>query len=250
MTVVVLFLVGVYILLSAGFVKLVEKLTNKKRLYKYLAIALCILLPTWDIVLGMIVYFPACLFVPKVAIYETAETEGVYYEGMHDYMYLLPKGREDEPLSERIQVGTISDVFREGYAYAESKVVREGTERYFEYRPIPPVYYRCTPLPKNPYAPAYEGTNCIAIDQPMSRYMVKVITKTIIQGVETNIKQVIDRSNGKLMAEYRRVVFNHTLPFFNWLYPVDNYAQGTQSSCPTKPIYYYFEYGILKPIKK
>ncbi|OPY69565.1 MAG: hypothetical protein A4E62_01793 [Syntrophorhabdus sp. PtaU1.Bin002] len=32
MSVVVFFLIGVYVLLSIGFVKLVEKLTNKKRL--------------------------------------------------------------------------------------------------------------------------------------------------------------------------------------------------------------------------
>ncbi len=47
-------------------------------LYIVLSIIFVILLPTWDIVLGMLVYFPACLFVPKVAIYETAETEGIY----------------------------------------------------------------------------------------------------------------------------------------------------------------------------
>lgn len=200
--------------------------------------------------MGMIVYFPACLFVPKVAIYETAETDGMYYEGMHDYMRVLPKGHEDEALSERTRVGTISDVFREGYIYAESKVVKERTEKYFEYRSIPPLYYCCTPLPKNPKAPAYEGTDCIVIDQPMSRFMVRVATKTIVQGVETNIKQVIDRSTGKLMAEYHRIVFNPTVPFFNWLYPADHYAKGgAQSSCPTKPSYYDFEYRVLRPIK-
>ncbi|OPY74711.1 MAG: hypothetical protein A4E63_00649 [Syntrophorhabdus sp. PtaU1.Bin050] len=244
---IVLGCMALYIVLSIIFVSFIAVKFTKKPFLTLLAIIFVILLPTWDIVLGMIVYFPACLFVSKVAIYETAETEGIYYEGMHDYMYLLSKGREDEPLSERIQVGTISDVFREGYTYAESKIVRERTEKYFEYRPIPPVYYRCTPLPKNPQAPAYEGTNCIAIDQPTSRYMMKVTEiKAGIGGIQT--KKIIDRITGKLMAEYRQAMLEPFFPFFNWLYQAD--GGGAMLNCFGSDRYYYFEYEILKPIKK
>jgi len=254
MSVVVFFLIGVYILLSIGFVKLVEKLTNKKRPYKYLAIALCILLPTWDIVLGMIVYFPACLFVPKVAIYETAETEGIYYEGEHNILRTRPLSRHNEPMSERIRVGLIGGIFQYGYLYGEAKVIEK---EFVVYQPVPiaPLYYRCTPLPMDVTRPDFYRTDCHEIDTPASKYTVKV-NSTKIGTSEVNIKKIINRSTGRVMAEYRQLALEFLFPFFSWWYKYD--GSPTRITCPwDKQNQYYgisrfstFEYQVLKPKSK
>ncbi|WP_028895761.1 hypothetical protein [Syntrophorhabdus aromaticivorans] len=254
MTVVVLFLVGVYVLLSIGFVKLVEKLTNKKRLYKYLAIALCILLPTWDIVLGMIVYFPACLFVPKVAIYETAETEGIYYEGEHNILRTRPLSRHNEPMSERIRVGLIGGIFQYGYLYGEAKVIEK---EFVVYQPVPiaPLYYRCTPLPGDESESLFRRTDCHEIDTPASKYTVKV-NSTKFGTSEISIKKIINRSTGRVLAEYRQAALSFSFPFFFWWYKYD--GSPTRITCPwDKQNQYYgisrfstFEYQVLKPKNK
>ncbi len=173
---------------------------------------------------------------------------GYINEGKHDYMYELDT---NGPLSERTRLGTMSDFFRGGYTYAESKVVRKRTGKYFEYQPIPPVYYRCTPLPKNPQVPAHEGTNCIVIDQPMSRYMVKASTIKI-GTAEVFLDKIINRSTHKLMAESRSARLTFSFPFFGWLCKPDGPPPSISCSKWRKPkgVYYHpFEFDVLKPAK-
>lgn len=87
---VVLLVMILYVLLAVGLVLLVRWITPNK-LYRWLAVAFVILLPTWDAVLGYMIYYPACLFVSKVAIYETAESESIYYEGANNYVYMFDR---------------------------------------------------------------------------------------------------------------------------------------------------------------
>jgi len=245
MGIVLLPLMLAYLILSVVVYQRVSIVTQRK-LYKYLTLAILILLPAWDVILGLIIYIPACLFVPKVAIYETAETDGIYYEGMHDSIYEFERS-SDTPLSERIQVGTISDVFRENYSYAEAKVTKRHPYIGADYSiAIPPVYYRCTPLPPDPRGPQFQRMSCVIVDQPMSRYVVKTRQKRfLITSMES--KKIFDQSKGKLMAEYRQVTISEELPFFHWLgwQPTG----GSLKHCPRGSRYYYFEYEVLKPIK-
>ncbi|OPY73661.1 MAG: hypothetical protein A4E62_00337 [Syntrophorhabdus sp. PtaU1.Bin002] len=238
MSVVVFFLIGVYILLSIGFVKLVGRFTKGKKLYKYLAIAACILLPTWDIVLGMIVYFPACLFVPKVAIYETAETEGIYYEGMHDYIFQPDHNTEKRPDYDLVSVGWLYEGIKKDFRFVESKSDQKAS-----------FIYRCSKSENNLTGKKIlaDVAICTVVDQPMSRYMVKVTEIKIgTGGIQT--KQIFDRATGKLMALYRQATLDPFFPFFNWLYQAD--GGGKILNCFGSDRYYYFEYEILKPIKK
>ena len=103
----------VYIILAVLFVKLIKKFT-KRKLYKWLAVAFVILLPTWDVVLGIIAYPLACKFIPKTAIYETAETDGIYYEG--EYKNTLWTATE--------HVAHADFDMMKGYKYMESLVTK------------------------------------------------------------------------------------------------------------------------------
>jgi hypothetical protein len=152
----ILFFMAIYAAISIGFLVFVRSRTERP-LYALLAVILIILVPTWDMVLGAIVYFPS-LLVPKVAVYEKVETDGLYYEGKHDYVWELEDNGRNVPVSERTVVGWIHDVFRRGYTYAESRVTERGTYRHR--RSISPVFYHCVPLPRDPARPAYQRTSC------------------------------------------------------------------------------------------
>jgi hypothetical protein len=240
----ILFYPVVYIVLAVLFVFVVKKLT-KLKFFKWLAIAFVILLPIWDVVLGYLVYYSACRFIPKVAIYETAETDSLYYEGINDYIFRLKRINRNEADEELTHIGAIGEVFRKGYIFAESKVTKESIS-YSDYRNIEPVIYRCMPLPKDESRPAFNRTSCSTVNDIKSRYMVKVTTKKV-GIVEINFKNIYDRTNGKLMAEYKQVVKWPYLPFFNWLHWAETGSHG--ESCPATDRYYYFEYEVLKPKK-
>lgn len=56
----ILFFMAVYIFLAIKFVQFVINNTNGMFI-KLLAIAFAILLPTWDVILGYLVFYPACM---------------------------------------------------------------------------------------------------------------------------------------------------------------------------------------------
>lgn len=238
-----------YAVLALIFVFIVRKIT-KLKLFRSLAVAFVILLPTWDVVLGYLVYYPACMFIPKVAIYDTAETEGIYFEGINDYVFKLDRSYRNEADEELTNVGSISYDFAKGYAFAEAKVTKESIS-YTEDRKIAPVIYRCIPLPKDESRPAFQRTSCFIVNDVKSRYMVKV--KSIrIATAEINFKKIIDRSTGKLIAEYNRVYFSGfspPIPFFNWYYKLDGSGIGYLECPHVLNNFDNFEYKVLKPRK-
>lgn len=171
---------------------------------------------------------------------------------MHDYIYELDQ-IGNEPLSERVNVGTISEVFRkENYTYAEAKVTKKrpyiGSDYY---QTIPDVCYRCTRLPPDPMAPQFQRMSCVVVDHPQSQYMVKGSTFEIFT-VTINKLQIINRITGKLMAENRSVSRIKPLPFFHWLYdPSTGPPKSTTCSdfkkYQKKEKGHLFEYYILRP---
>ena len=246
-TLMILFFIVVYIVLAVLFVKLIKKFT-KRKLYKWLAVAFVILLPTWDVVLGTVVYVTACRFIPKVAIYETAETDGIYYEGVHDYVYKLERNRQYEQDEELIRIGWIYYIFPRGFKFAESLVTKEiasSTKK----KKIKPVIYRCIPLPKDWSRPSFHRTNCSVIEKPQSGYLVKVNTLKF-GTAEIRYKNVINRSTGKLMAECNLVKLWSCFPFFSWLeWEWWSKEEGSLNK-PSFDKYEYFEFNVLKTNNK
>ena len=147
--VIAIILYGAFALFLVSFVRN----HAQKSIYKWLTVIFVILLPTWDVVLGKIVYYIACRNFAKVAIYETVETDGIYYEGVHDYVSIY-ESNSKTPLDRRTEVGLLSEVFKENYTYAEAKVTKRRPYTEIDYtQPIPAVYYRCTRLPADPQVP-------------------------------------------------------------------------------------------------
>lgn len=247
----ILFFMTVYVILALLFVSYVRKKTEIK-FYRWLAVAFVILLPTWDVVLGYLVYYPACMFIPKVAIYETAVTEGIYYEGVNDEVYKSELNYNNK-IEEVDQVGGLHFMFgKEGYKYLESIVTkRSNCVRYCEPKKIEPKIFRCIPLSK-------ERSNliqsiCSEVEKAKSNYIIKVSTMKV-GVVEINLKKIYDRKTGKLIAEYDRVArWGYSppipfIPFFNWLYRLDGSGYG-EEQCPSPHKYEHFEYEVLKPKK-
>jgi len=86
MALVILFALIIYVVVSIAIIILVTVHT-KSKICGVLVAIFFLLLPTWDVLLGKAVYTVACRYVPKVAIYKTVETEGIYYEGMNDDIF-------------------------------------------------------------------------------------------------------------------------------------------------------------------
>ena len=240
----ILFFPVLYIVLASIFVYFVIKNTDLK-LCKWFAVAFVLLLPTWDVLLGFVVYRVAVIAgVPSEVIYETVQTDGIYYEGMNNTLSQI----ENEPCF----IGGFQDSFKNHFRYAESKVIKQYNGHGFKYKKIEPVLYRCEALPTKD--PNYFPMNCFPITQLISKYAV--ITNDFKLGIaEINTKKIINLSSGKLMAQYRQVVShgylgvclwnNSPLPFFNWLNWWENTAPDLCS--PRCGDYYSFEYKVLKP---
>jgi len=181
----ILFFMAVYAAISIGFLVFVRSRTERP-LYALLAVILIVLVPTWDMVLGAIVYFPSCLFFPKVAIYETAESDGIYYEGVHDYFFQPDRytGKRPETTYDVIG-GPIDKTIKHGFRFVEGKSDRR-----------PSFVYRC-------HEDTWRGekvAKCTVVNEIKSRYMAKYTTVRIGMA-DIYIQKVIDRSTGRLMAE-------------------------------------------------
>jgi hypothetical protein len=218
---VVLFLVAVYIVLSIAYITSVAVKFPDKPYRSAIAIALVILLPTWDMVLGAIVYFPSCLFFPEVAIYETAETDGIYYEGLieEDYLFKPDSKTGKRPETALTTIGPIAETIRHGYGFVEGKIPRRWVPRR-----MPPSVYRC-------HEDTLRGkriAKCMVVNEIRSRYMVKY-GAVRIGTAAIGIVKIIDRSTGRLMAKERALSYYYTFPFFYWLYQFD--APAGSISC-------------------
>ena len=235
---VIFIVIPIYAILALILVLYVRKKTDRKS-YRWLAVALVLLLPTWDVVLGLLVYYPGCLVVPKMAVYETAVADGLYYEGnVKDYRCKLSSGSVVVHLSDYD--------LRRGYKYMESLVTRECSNvLYTEFRTIGPIIYRCTPLPVNPKNPDYIPQNCKPVAASESKFLVKM--KEVRLGItEIRSVSITDRSNYKLMGEYNEIARKPFLiPFFLWC---DWGEQGSASiSRPAVSHFLDFQYTVLKP---
>jgi len=243
--VIAIILYGAFALFLVSFVRN----HAQKSIYKWLTVIFVILLPTWDVVLGEIVYYIACRNFAKVAVYETAETEGIYYEGRHNYIYELSDTSRNEPLAERTCVGWIYEDFEKGYKYAESRITKkQGTPGSVQ-RIVPPTYYRCTPLPHDKERPQLQRMSCVVVDQPQSRYMVKEQSFRVATVRFNNLK-IIDRKTGKLMAEDKGVTKEKVFPFFYWLFRGHGPASSIGYPGLQKDGFFAFENKVLLPKNK
>lgn len=238
-----------YIVLAIAVVWFVWKHT-KSKLYRWLAIAIAILLPSWDAILGTIIYNGACPFVAKSEIYETAETEGIYYEGDYRDSVLTVQNWQGNQF--KVVAGASKD-FEAGFRYVESLVTETKDTFYGKRAQVsPPEIYRCIPRIDS-RQPSEIFSECELVKDIKSGFVVKTERKKYgLIGMDS-IK-IYNRSTNHLMAEYADIskapyTGMPYYPFFTWLnWDHGEYRSGTTEfvSCPPKDEFWNFQYKVLK----
>lgn len=132
----ILVVIGFYVFLSKFIVKKVYEKTQSVKM-KYIALAVMVLIPTWDIVLGYPIYAYLCLTKAGVHIYKTIDNVEGFYVGEKDAEY--------EPYKPY-----------KGYKYIEYQEVkhRKPTGKY--YRSYWVNFWEDTNAAKNCVPPRYE----------------------------------------------------------------------------------------------
>lgn len=249
MSVIVLGMMALYLIIASIGVLLVWKRTSRK-LYRWLAVAIAVLLPSWDVVLSTVFFYAACPLFSKAEIYETAETEGIYYEGYLRstvYVGISWYGHEVNRIGR-----TANEDIRRGYKYMEFKVTRQhGLDDKVSALPQPTIY-RCTEDRQDPRHTWITHTQCSPVADIESKYVVKSdYCKYHLIGL--SYVKIFERTTGRLMAEYRQIAKHPYagdpfFPFFTWLnWDHGEFRGGTNTvSCPKESEFFTFQYRVLK----
>jgi hypothetical protein len=239
-----------YPVLAFLFVRFVWKRTSRK-LFRGLAIAFAVLLPSWDAVLSAVIFYAACPFFPKAEIYETAETRGIYYEGYFRDKVIIGRNWDGNEVT---YVLLADRDLRQGYPYVESLVTLRKSYEDKAMRLSPPMVYRCIEGPKDAKRPWEVFAQCAPVTEIRSKHVVKSeILKFAL--IEMGFIKISDRSTGRIMAEYRDISKKSYAgapfyPFFTWLNWHGDMFQANQSvSCPEKSQFLTFQYEVLR-VKK
>lgn len=230
-----------YIVIAIFILVITRKASSLQR---KLIVAFLILLPSWDAVLGAVIFLAALPIIPTDTIYETAETECIYYEGGIRNTIILFDSRYFGNYENRWGIVLDQDDFKRGYKYFESQVTgRQQSVLGNKEVLSPPVVYRCTPLPIDPSNPNFIYSQCVPAERIMSDYLVKT-SKFHLASFEMNSMEIYNRHKGYLMAVYREIVWWRYFPFFVWLFVPDHNAEGV--SYPWTSRLYDFQYDVLR----
>lgn len=197
----ILFIVAFY--LYIGFIVL-DKVQKKYQTEKtsYITLALIILIPTWDLILGFPAYASLCLFHSGSKIYKTVDDVEGYYIGEVDkvtYNYLLSE---------------------KDYKYKDFKLKSDG--KYYRTYWINNNYSKLCIKPdqlNNPrhaYTSKFNNGQCIAIEQinenDVSKWEVLNIGESnyipIIRVEYGNSKIIKDRQSGEILGKNNYVEWN------------------------------------------
>ncbi len=231
-----------YVAFAIFFIRSTWKTSSK--LQRRIVIAFFVLLPSWDMVLGYIVYYAALPFIPKEVIYETAETDGIYYEGGPRNHLLFTDVYYFEKMNKEKRISFADDDLRRGYKYVESRITSIGDS--ITKSPVsPPQTYRCTSLPPDPKNPRNIYQQCVAVENIQSEYMVSTWNFQFARN-EMNCIKIYNRTTGNLLGEYREVtrLGYDFIPFFIWLEWGE--GSGHRYSRPEKSRLFDFQFDVLK----
>jgi len=239
----ILFFMAVYAAISIGFLVFVRSRTERP-LYALLAVILIILVPTWDVLLGLVVYFPARVLVPRATIHETARANSLYFEGMNDCLVKYERRGRDVTEAELTRIGDTDGPLKRGFSFVEARVTRERKAGLLTRERIRPSVYKCVAAPWHEDYPDYFWTSCSTVNELQSRYMVK--ERTLKMGTtEIKWKSIIDLSTKKLLGKSGCVcIETFVFPFFNWL----DWDWDKEARCsPPARQYNGFQYEVIRP---
>lgn len=240
--IIILFCMFLYFVIAYAMVRLVRKYTNSRCL-RSIAVAVVILLPFWDALLSAIIFYAACPFFQKASIYETAVTEGIYYEGSFKEIVYVGTSWDDREVN---RIGGDKDIAK-GFKYVESLITKK---KHFNDDVVDlqkQTVYRCIEDRKNPNNPMRTHTQCYPVEEAKSKYMVKTELYEFAL-LHFGFVKVYERSTKRIMAEYREISYEYLgsiFPFFTWL----NWGDRSTASvrCPEETQLFTFQYDVLKP---
>jgi hypothetical protein len=194
----ILAVIGVYVFLSKFIIKKVYEKTQSVKM-KYIALAVMVLIPTWDIVLGYPIYAYLCLTKAGVHIYKTIDNVEGFYVGEKDAEY-----EPYEPYK--------------GYKYIEYQEVKHQKPTGKYYRSYWVNFWEDANASKNCVPPRYEYDDyakaikrgqCIVKEEIMEKEVSQweigqqVNDKTIVipNYITRWTARIIDRSSHKSLAE-------------------------------------------------
>jgi len=220
-----LMVVGVivgYILLSKFIVTKVLKLYGLKK--ANIALAIMILIPTWDVVLGFPVYAYLCIFESGVKIYKTVDNVEGFYVG--------EKSIGSEPIEPY-----------EGYRYVDYQEVKNNKPTGKYYRSYWVDYFKnqemanmCVypPYPNSsrPYTQAFKSGKCIVKEEiaesevsrweyDTNRNIHKVVVPIV--KIEKTVVAIRDRNQNQNIAENIRYNIDQ-----NWVIGIMNESINTR----------------------
>lgn len=237
-----------YLAFAIFFIKSTWNTSSK--IQRTVVLGFFILLPSWDYVLGCALYYASWPFFPKIAVYEKAEVDGIYYEGAHRKKVMCVSGTYLGKHRDVYLTAFSSHDMEKGYKYSEELIEKGETCPYLGGPELPtlPAVFRCVPLPTDPKNPKYIYTQCDPVETILSGYAVK-LNSFKIGSFEMNTMSILNRTTGQLMAEYKEIVRWGHLPFFCWLLAGEfggGGSGGVRHSKPQQTLFYDFQYEVLK----
>jgi len=237
-----------YLLFAVVMVRYVWKKTNRK-LYRFIAVGFVFLLPSWDALFASVFFYTAGPFVGKSEIYETAETDGIYYEGAYRNRVFIA---EDWRANQFKVIGSVEKDIEKGYLFSESLVTMVQEDYLGKINTVPPTIFRCIKR-INPDRPSDVFVNCEPVEAIQSGFLVRT-ERTKFGLIEIDSIRIYNRATGRLMAEYRDItklpyIGVPYFPIFTWLnWDQGEYRSGSKYliSYPPREQFWNFQYEVLK----
>ena len=231
----------------------VHRLTGSKTKGVLVAI-LFLLFPTWDVLVGYAVYYSASLYWPKEEIFNTVQTDSIYYDfgDFHAYHRIPDKKKSKE--DQKIIIFSATDALIKGFRFVETRVtgILNGTKRknFLGEGKI----YRCH-LPKGielKKRKVWSNMICKEVPERNSRYIVSESRIKLGTSILTS-KTIYDSSTDKTLAVQRKIILKkyigYYIPFFNWTNwgkLISSAEPGTLRFRPAQS-QYQFEFNVLRP---
>ncbi|NDY43561.1 hypothetical protein G3N55_12020 [Dissulfurirhabdus thermomarina] len=244
--------VAAYILFARFVVRLVYKTTGSLK-KKRIAIAIFLLIPTWDVILGYPVYWYLCHFKAGVKIYRTVDNVEGIYVGRNDYVLLrrdmIPRRDGSPGLYSRYQFVDMYDERAKKYyrlypvkTHADPNCMDPGEYKYGTYA----AYYNTGRCIARKEIPEEQVSRWGYLHYPL-KHPVRLFKFPHV--IMDKPFKAIDRESGAIMAEATNYSW---LPgwLMTFLTSIESGPHWIRCMQVADPKFYTLQYVIFKPQDK
>ncbi len=219
------------------------------------AIVFFVMMPSWDAVIGVALYWPMSRYWSGINVYKTINTDEYCYENNGNILlsrkitYTEQKKDNDNFVS-----GHTVDAFRHGFKTIEIRVngrYESNQEVYFGYFQ----YFRCAidrqALNNDPihiWTSMMQNMTCSEIPSCTSNIVVRR-NRWPVGTLQIETVTILDAARDETLGEYKGVALRAPIPFFNWLNWKKLIFPGKPEIIARHPDTgaYEFEFRVLNP---